>query len=281
MLNRKLLATTAALASAAAVLAQTATVSLSSPQNGQTIAAGSTVNWTIAFTVSTGNNQGLALLSTDLVQDAANPVKLDIPKASGVPAGMTNFSRPAGISNAGEGGSPTGYVGVQRGAAGERNLIQIGGAQNTFGVARTGTGLGESANVVANVGQSGSQMLASGSFAAPATAGTYTYRLTNTLANVLVQRNDPPAFSPVIAATVVASPDTITFTVGTPALLGDMNCDGMVNNFDIDPFVLALTDPAGYAAAFPSCNINNADANMDGFVNNFDIDPFVAILVGP
>ena len=62
--------------------------------------------------------------------------------------------------------------------------------------------------------------------------------------------------------------------------LGDMNCDGTVNNFDIDPFVLALTDPGAYATAFPDCDSMLADANDDGTVNNFDIDPFVAILTG-
>ncbi|MGE0479095.1 MAG: serine protease [Phycisphaerae bacterium] len=66
-----------------------------------------------------------------------------------------------------------------------------------------------------------------------------------------------------------------------PGLEGDMNCDGVVNNFDIDPFVIALTDPAAYAAAFPCCNINNADINNDGAVNNFDIDPFVICLTNP
>ena len=63
--------------------------------------------------------------------------------------------------------------------------------------------------------------------------------------------------------------------------LGALNCDGGVNAFDIDPFVLALTDPAGYAAAFPDCDIMLADCNGDGVVNAFDIDPFVALLVGP
>lgn len=62
--------------------------------------------------------------------------------------------------------------------------------------------------------------------------------------------------------------------------LGDLNCDGTVNNFDIDAFVLALTDPAGYQAAYPDCDINLADINGDGAVNNFDIDPFVALLTG-
>ncbi len=62
---------------------------------------------------------------------------------------------------------------------------------------------------------------------------------------------------------------------------GDMNCDGVLNVFDIDPFVLALTDPAGYAAAFPACDGSAADINEDGQVNAFDIDPFVELLTGP
>jgi len=60
--------------------------------------------------------------------------------------------------------------------------------------------------------------------------------------------------------------------------LGDCNCDGVTNNFDIDPFVLALTDPAGYKARFPNCIVYNADCNNDGVVDNFDIDPFVRLL---
>lgn len=59
---------------------------------------------------------------------------------------------------------------------------------------------------------------------------------------------------------------------------GDLNCDGVVNNFDIDAFVLALTDPAAYAAQYPECDAGLGDVNGDGVVNNFDIDPFVALL---
>lgn len=66
----------------------------------------------------------------------------------------------------------------------------------------------------------------------------------------------------------------------TPMLVGDANCDGAVNNFDIDPFVLALTDPALYEATYPDCEILHSDLNGDGLVNNFDIDPFVALLSG-
>jgi hypothetical protein len=61
---------------------------------------------------------------------------------------------------------------------------------------------------------------------------------------------------------------------------GDVNCDGLVNPFDIDPFILALTDPGAYHAHFPDCDISGADTNNDGQVNAFDIDPFIALLTG-
>ncbi len=61
---------------------------------------------------------------------------------------------------------------------------------------------------------------------------------------------------------------------------GDMNCDGVVNFSDINPFVRALSDPAGYAQAYPGCNILNGDLNGDGSVGFDDINPFVALLGG-
>lgn len=63
-------------------------------------------------------------------------------------------------------------------------------------------------------------------------------------------------------------------------LLGDMNCDGVVSVGDINAFVLALTDPNGYAAQFPDCNINNADFNDDGGVTVGDINGFVDAVTG-
>jgi hypothetical protein len=65
-----------------------------------------------------------------------------------------------------------------------------------------------------------------------------------------------------------------------PYTPGDLNCDGNVNNFDIGPFVLAITDPAGYAEQYPDCNRLAGDVNGDGEVNNFDIGPFVALITG-
>lgn len=62
---------------------------------------------------------------------------------------------------------------------------------------------------------------------------------------------------------------------------GDVNCDGVVNFKDIDPFVGRLgcpdSDPAGCHTP-STCTWHNADVNGDGHVNFKDIDPFVGTL---
>jgi hypothetical protein len=60
---------------------------------------------------------------------------------------------------------------------------------------------------------------------------------------------------------------------------GDLNCDGVVNAFDIGPFVLALIDPTGYYAAYPNCGYFYADVNDDAAVNVLDVDSFVTLLM--
>lgn len=61
---------------------------------------------------------------------------------------------------------------------------------------------------------------------------------------------------------------------------GDLNCDGVVSVGDIGAFVLALTDPSGYGAQFPNCNILNGDISADGSVSVADIGGFVTLLNG-
>ena len=61
---------------------------------------------------------------------------------------------------------------------------------------------------------------------------------------------------------------------------GDVNCDGLLNGADIDPFFLALGDPAAYLAQFPNCNPLNGDMNRDGRLDGGDIDPFFQCLGG-
>ena len=59
---------------------------------------------------------------------------------------------------------------------------------------------------------------------------------------------------------------------------GDMNNDGSVDFDDIDPFVLAIGDPADYDAAFPGLLGSlpfHGDLNCDDSVDFDDIDPIV------
>ncbi len=72
----------------------------------------------------------------------------------------------------------------------------------------------------------------------------------------------------------------VGFRIAQLRPLGDLNCDDLINNGDIEPFVLAVTLPAYYAAVFPDCDITLADTNGDGLTNNGDIDAFVALLGG-
>ncbi len=61
---------------------------------------------------------------------------------------------------------------------------------------------------------------------------------------------------------------------------GDFSGDGRINTEDINPFVLALTDPAGYAAAYPDWPLTLLDLSGDGVVDVGDINLFISALVG-
>ncbi|MFH1746063.1 MAG: hypothetical protein ABIG44_03350 [Planctomycetota bacterium] len=74
------------------------------------------------------------------------------------------------------------------------------------------------------------------------------------------------------------------FWAGVPAFgLGDMNCDGIVNAYDIDGFILAVSsypDFDAYYERYPDCDPWLADVNRDGVVNSYDIDGFIALVAG-
>lgn len=64
-----------------------------------------------------------------------------------------------------------------------------------------------------------------------------------------------------------------------PALPGDFNDDGVVNTEDINPFVLALTQPGAWTNAYPDTLISKVDLNGDGTIDTADINAFVATLI--
>ncbi len=69
---------------------------------------------------------------------------------------------------------------------------------------------------------------------------------------------------------------------GGGAILGhypDMDGDGHLNSNDINPFVLALTDPGAYAIEYGQDPNVVGDIDGDGFLTGEDIQPFVDLLL--
>lgn len=62
-------------------------------------------------------------------------------------------------------------------------------------------------------------------------------------------------------------------------LLGDVNCDGVVNVGDIPAFALALVDPAEYANQFPACGTDRADTNSDTLADGADVQSFIVCVI--
>jgi hypothetical protein len=65
-----------------------------------------------------------------------------------------------------------------------------------------------------------------------------------------------------------------------PPCIGDLNCDGMIDFADINPFVLYLSDQVSWTAAF-ACDPRAGDINCDGTYGQWsfdDINPFVTLM---
>ncbi|MEX2545862.1 MAG: dockerin type I repeat-containing protein [Phycisphaeraceae bacterium] len=63
-------------------------------------------------------------------------------------------------------------------------------------------------------------------------------------------------------------------------LPGDLNLDGVIDAVDVSPFVLGLTDPAGYETQYGIDPLTVGDINGDGVFDAVDVSPFVQLLVG-
>lgn len=62
-------------------------------------------------------------------------------------------------------------------------------------------------------------------------------------------------------------------------VVGDLDVSGRINFDDIDAFVLALNDKAGYKTEYGQEADQVGDINCDGTMNFDDIDPFVDLLI--
>lgn len=103
-----------------------------------------------------------------------------------------------------------------------------------------------------------------------AISGTFDLATLGYAAQVLIQSYDLDSLLPASMRV-----DYLTFLVD-----GDANGNNVLNNFDIQPFELALTDPAEFLDQFPAVTdyAQRLDVNHDGSFNNFDIQPFERLL---
>ncbi len=236
----------------------TVSFDLASPQDGARVAPGARVEWTITVRVSADDNLGLALACVDLVQDPNNPELFDLPPAPGAPPGMEGFDRPWGICNPGPSGS--GYGGTPIGPVGERNLIQVGGAQNTLGAPLGPIGLDTDAE--AGVGQGpGGQPLAGGEFRMPSTPGMYTFLIVRPRASTLASNDDGSGRSKAAWADARIGVKMLRIVVECGA---DLNADGVVDALDL----LLFIDEWSRGEA-------RADLNRDGGIDALDAAEFL------
>ena len=139
---------------------------------------GELVQYEVTGVLSNANNEGLARFLLDLTFSGGPLTPADAP--TGLP--MTNFARPAGITN------PAGFGGTVIDGV----LVQVGGAQNTMN--NTGVTVPYPiGSVITGVGHT-PVVLVTGSFVAPVEPGTYTLRVSNVSASVIRKDEDGEVF---------------------------------------------------------------------------------------
>jgi len=86
------------------------------------------------------------------------------------------------------------------------------------------------------------------------------------------------AMNGTLQSTTGIAPRGIATWVPIP-ILGDLNCDFVLDELDVPFFVSALLDPAFVPPG--GCSAQNADMNQDSLNNGDDAQPFIAALLGP
>lgn len=71
---------------------------------------------------------------------------------------------------------------------------------------------------------------------------------------------------------------TLQWQVNASHRKGDLNCDGWVDQFDVEALVLALLDANQYMANYPGCPLSQADVDGNTFSDGRDIEEFVPLI---
>lgn len=158
------------------------------------VQAGDTVDYAVQAELGGAASQGLAMFAFDLVYDGGALTQADAPTAGP----LLQFVAPLGLNN------PAGYGGTVRGG----DLIQVGGAMNTI---NNQFAPQPSGSVITGIADGAAVELATGSFVAPTSPGTYTLRAQNLFANAL--ESQAPAGHWVVAAVESGSVEPLTVVV--------------------------------------------------------------------
>ena len=76
------------------------------------------------------------------------------------------------------------------------------------------------------------------------------------------------------AAAALPLPQADTAAATRGRLMGDMNGDGKVDDADVNPFVMALSNPEAFKAKYGLETYLNGDFTGSGQVNFSDLNPF-------
>lgn len=142
-------------------------------------------------------------------------------------------------------------------------MIQIGGAQNAFGV--VGSAMGHDIDVDMGIGQSLSgQIVASGTITMPSASGVYTFSLEGLNANVLTLVNAAVVGSSVNVATNSSSAIIFAVTIEN-SCIADLNQDGELDFLDVSAFL----------SAFSTMDLA---ADLNGEFDFLDVSAFLAAI---
>ena len=193
-------------------------VVLTSPAQNTTVSPGVSISWNVSVQLTPGQSLGLAGLICTLEQSPSNPAAIALTPGTRA-AGVANFDLPLGLANQTSSGASA-FGGTPTGTGQSLELLQMGGLQNTLGVA--GTVRGTDAVVDSNLALAAPLSMVQGTFQAPSVAGTYSVRLRDvrvlallgvgSSGNPSLVESTSPGFVPEFSFTVAAVQcDTIDF----------------------------------------------------------------------
>ncbi len=251
-----------------------ASLTLSCTSCATPVAPGTPLTWHLTLQLGyVPEDLGLAAFCVDMVQVFGNPAGVALAPAPrpALSSDLARFDRPLGIANpdppVGTAGSAFGGTPLAAGTGVPDgiDLIQIGGSQNTFG--STGVAIGTSTTVLSGFALgSGGEVIATGSFLAPATPGNYQVELRRGLVNVVTTIGGLGVPS-IVRSAIVDLGQPLAFTVDDNLCPADFNHDGVLDPDDLADFI---------ACYFASPPCAQADVNGDSIVDPDDLADYIA-----